>query len=205
MPKEVDVKQRRSEFVGAAWRVIRKDGLPAATLRRVAAEARCTTGALTHYFSNREALLVHALRAAHFTAGARMIEAARAVKGDLKRLETIVLEALPLDDARMQEWKTHLTFWGEACDNRKLRDENARRFREWGELLDRYLAPIVPTRDALRREAVLLMALIDGLALRIVLQSGRGDRIHAPSAEIVTAVRFHLQSLRARYARVKRS
>src|SRR5262247_4831207 len=107
MPKEVDATLRRSEFVEAAWRVIRREGLSAATLRRVAAEASCTTGALTHYFCNRHALLVQALRAAHFTAGARMMEAARKVKGDLRRLETIVLAALPLDAERVQEWQIH--------------------------------------------------------------------------------------------------
>src|SRR5260370_15178297 len=105
MPKEVDAKLRRSEFVDATWRVIRREGLPAATLRRVAAEASCTTGALTHYFSNREALLVQALRAAHFAAGARMVEAARKAKGDLKRLETPWLPALPLPPPPIHEWR----------------------------------------------------------------------------------------------------
>ena len=199
MPKVVDAGLRRSEFVDATWRVIRKEGLPAATLRRVAAEARCTTGALTHYFSNREALLVQALRAAHFAAGARMVAAARTVRGDLKRLETLVLEALPLDAVRMNEWKTHLTFWGEACDNEKLRSENARRFAEWGQLLEEYMAPIVPGEKARRREAMLLMALIDGLALRLVLQTRRGARIQADATEVADAVRSHLRAMQARY------
>jgi TetR/AcrR family transcriptional repressor of bet genes len=199
MPKVVDARLRRSEFVDATWRVIRKEGLPAATLRRVAAEARCTTGALTHYFSNREALLVQALCAAHFAAGARMVAAARRVRGDLKRLETLVLEALPLDAVRMNEWKTHLTFWGEACDNEKLRSENARRFAEWGQLLEEYMAPIVPGEKARRREAMLLMALIDGLALRLVLQARRGSRIQTDATEVADAVRSHLRAMQAHY------
>ena len=199
MPKVVDARLRRSEFVDATWRVIRKEGLPAATLRRVAAEARCTTGALTHYFSNREALLVQALCAAHFAAGARMVAAARRVRGDLKRLETLVLEALPLDALRMNEWKTHLTFWGEACDNEKLRSENARRFAEWGQLLEEYMAPIVPGHKARRREAMLLMGLIDGLALRLVLQARRGSPIQTEATEVADAVRSHLRAMQARY------
>jgi len=199
MPKIVDARLRRSEFVDATWRVIRKEGLPAATLRRVAAEARCTTGALTHYFSNREALLVQALCAAHFAAGARMVAAARRVRGDLKRLETLVLEALPLDALRMNEWKTHLTFWGEACDNEKLRSENARRFAEWGQLLEEYMAPIVPDHKARRREAILLMGLIDGLALRLVLQARRGSRNQADATEVADTVRSHLRAMQARY------
>ncbi len=121
------------------------------------------------------------------------------VRGDLKRLETLVLEALPLDALRMNEWKTHLTFWGEACDNEKLRSENARRFAEWGQLLEEYMAPIVPGHKARRREAMLLMGLIDGLALRLVLQARRGSRIQADATEVADAVRSHLQAMQARY------
>src|SRR5262249_35604473 len=167
-------------------------------------------------------VLVQALRTAHFAAGARMIAGAGKVKGDLQRLETIVLEALPLDAERIREWKTHLAFWGAAADNERLRRENARRFREWGELLEQHLAPIVPHRDACRREAVLLMALIDGLALRMVLHAEGGDQMHVssptrrgraregrlrsssshdrqvmntPASEIVDTVRFHLRAV----------
>lgn len=199
MPKEVDVERKRSEFADTTWRLIREEGLSAATLRRVAAQTRCTTGALTHYFPSREALLVEALRRAHFTAGARLIAAARKVTDDLKRLETIVLEALPLDSERMKEWKTRLAVWAAASDNQILREENSRRYREWSELLERFMAPVVPQRDSLRLEAVLLMGIIDGLALRLVLHAPREARMGSAVAEVISEVRFHLRALRARY------
>ena len=63
MPKVVNHEEQRAGFVTASWEVIAEEGLGAATLRRVAAAAGMTTGALTHYFSDREALLVEALRA----------------------------------------------------------------------------------------------------------------------------------------------
>jgi AcrR family transcriptional regulator len=199
MPKEVDVQRKRSEFADATWLLMRDEGLPAATLRRVAAETRCTTGALTHYFPSREALLVEALRRAHFAGGARLIAALRNVRGDLKRLETILLEALPLDLERMKEWKTRLAVWAAASDNQMLRQENSRRYREWGDLLERYVSPIVHRRDAVRREAVLLMGLIDGLALRLVLHAPRGARMQSTVTDVTSDVRFHLRALEARY------
>jgi len=199
MPKEVDVQRKRSEFAEAAWLLMRDGGLPAATLRRVAAETNCTTGALTHYFPSREALVVEALRRAHFAAGARLIAAVRNVSGDLKRLETILLEALPLDLERMKEWKTRLAVWAAAPGNRILREENSRRYQEWGALLERYLSPIVRRREALHREAVLLMGLVDGLALRLVLHAPRGARMQPVVTEVVSDLRFHLRSLQARY------
>jgi AcrR family transcriptional regulator len=199
LPKEVDARQKRSEFAETAWLLMRDEGLPAATLRRVAAETHCTTGALTYYFPSREALLVEALRRAHFAAGARLIAAVRNVSGDLKRLETILLEALPLDLERMKEWKTRLAVWAAASGNQILREENSRRYQEWSALLKRYLRPIVPRPDALHRETVLLMGLVDGLALRLVLHAPRGARMRSAVAEVVSDLRFHLRSLQARY------
>jgi hypothetical protein len=45
----------------------------------------------------------------------------------------------------------------------------------------------------------LLMGLIDGLALRLVLQARRGSRIQADATEVADAVRSHLQAMQARY------
>jgi BetI-type transcriptional repressor, C-terminal len=75
-----------------------------------------------------------------------------------------------------------------------LRQENALRFGEWGELLEKYLAPIVRRPEALKREAMLLMGLIDGLALRLMLQTRSGDRIHGTAPEIVAACNGNLIS-----------
>ena len=77
----------------ASWDVIAREGLKAATLRRVADEAACTTGALTHYFADRKSLLIDALRAVHYQAGARMIEAAGRASSDLERLRALLREA----------------------------------------------------------------------------------------------------------------
>ena len=52
---------------------------------------------------------------------------------------------------------------------------------------------------ALKLEAMLLMGLIDGLALRLMLQTRSGDWIHATAPEVVAAVRFHLRAMQARY------
>jgi AcrR family transcriptional regulator len=198
MPKEVDIQHRRTEFAAATWRIIMDEGLSAATMRRIAAETQCTTGALTHYFTNREALLVEALRRAHIAA-ARLIEAASKASGDLARLEVVLVEALPLDSQRMKEWKTRLAVWAAASDNGTLRRENSRRYQGWNDLLEEYLAPIVSNGSERRREAILLMGLVDGLALRLLLHAPRGAGMQAPVSEVIDEMRFHLRALKERY------
>lgn len=173
MPKAVDVDERRRTFVAAAWDVIASDGLNAATLRKVAAEAGCTTGSLTHYFPDRVSLLIEALRSAHYAAGARMFGVASSAKSPEERLRAILLEALPLDDKRLREWKVWLAFWAESAQDAELRDENARRYAEWREVVEDTLSPFCAAKDQLDARATHLMALVDGLGLQIALAGQR--------------------------------
>ena len=73
MPKVIDHAVRRAELVDAAWRVIAEEGLEAATMRRIAEAAGCTTGRVTHYFDSKDDVLVAALREVHSRAAKRMI------------------------------------------------------------------------------------------------------------------------------------
>jgi TetR/AcrR family transcriptional regulator, transcriptional repressor of bet genes len=199
MPKSVDLDQKRAEFVDATWRVIRKEGFRAATLRRVAAEARCTTGALTHYFSNREALLLDALKRAHAAAAERMLTISRKAASGPHQLEAVVLEALPLDAKRMDEWKTRLAFWDAASESEPLRRENLKRFNEWSGFLRECLTPLVSNPKARSREVMLLTALVDGLAMRLLMQCRNAAQLYAAAPEIGAAVRDYLVAMRRRY------
>jgi TetR/AcrR family transcriptional regulator, transcriptional repressor of aconitase len=52
-----DRKARRAELLDAALAVVSEEGYAAATLRKVAERAGCTTGAVTYYFANREEMM----------------------------------------------------------------------------------------------------------------------------------------------------
>ncbi|MFN5614585.1 MAG: TetR/AcrR family transcriptional regulator [Brevundimonas sp.] len=169
MPKVVNHEEQRAGFVTASWEVIAEEGLGAATLRRVAAAAGMTTGALTHYFSDREALLVEALRTAHFAAGARMLRAAATAESDRAKLSTVLHEALPLDAVRLREWRVWLAFWGEAVGNPRLRRENEERVAEWRDLLETLVAPLVEGAASSEAASAELLSLIDGLGVRLAL------------------------------------
>ncbi|MEV3961041.1 TetR family transcriptional regulator C-terminal domain-containing protein [Nocardia sp. NPDC050193] len=61
MPKIVDRARRRDEIVAALWRLAYRDGWDAVSLRRVAAEAGLSLGAVQHYFAGLDDLLDHAV------------------------------------------------------------------------------------------------------------------------------------------------
>ena len=61
MPKIVDHEARRRDFIAAAYQTIMEEGLANTTVRGVAKKAGYTTGALVHYFADKEELIREAL------------------------------------------------------------------------------------------------------------------------------------------------
>ena len=179
MPRQVDPEARRRELVAASWQVISRDGLDGVTLRKVAEAAGCTTGRIAHYFSGRDELLLSALRAAHHATGDRMARIARSASG-IDRLRKIVYESLPLDAARLQEWKVWIAFWAAAASDDALAQENARRYREWEGLLTRLIGEIRP--EGRQTLALQLVSLIDGLGIRTALAPSQANRRKARRA-----------------------
>jgi TetR/AcrR family transcriptional repressor of bet genes len=174
MPKVVDHAARRAELVDAAWRVIAAEGLEAATVRRIAQAAGCTTGLVTHYFESKDDMLVAALREVHTRAGQRMI---RHVGGaDIADvLLEVILDALPMDQDRQLEWRVWLAFWGRAATDERLRQEQQRRYAEWRGLLGKLIRRAHPANTAAeRRTAVDLIAgAIDGLGIQATLEPAK--------------------------------
>ena len=157
MPKQVDHEARRRELAAAVWRVVAARGLPAATIRDVAAEAGWSTGALRHYFATKEDLQVFAFQLAGERAAARI--SARPGAPLLELLEQV----LPLDDERLQEVRVWFAFVGEASANPRLQAELGQAY-DW--IVD-WLASQLPHDTADRRTvAALLFAAVDGLAVQ---------------------------------------
>src|SRR6478735_2029550 len=62
MPRIVDHEERRAEVAAAVWLIVSRDGLEAATVRRVAAETGMSTSVVSHYFAGKDDLLRLAFR-----------------------------------------------------------------------------------------------------------------------------------------------
>ena len=128
MPKLVDHEQRRRELGEAVWRVIRRDGVEAASVRRVAQESGWSAGSLRHYFSTQCSsamqMVVERIRG-RWAPSRPPADPRRAVEQRLHEL-------LPLDKERRAENEVWLAFAGRALVDRAARspdgvDEGARR------------------------------------------------------------------------------
>lgn len=121
MPKIVDHAERRREVLDATWRVIAREGLDAATTRRIAEEAGYSIGVLTHYFQDKEDILVSAHQLAFAQARDRILAATKHQRG-LQALRAAMLEALPLDAERHLEAQVDVSFLGQTVGNDHLRE-----------------------------------------------------------------------------------
>lgn len=127
MPKIVDHEERRAEVASAVWRAISRHGLEGTTIRQIAQEAGYSTGVLSHYFADKDELLLYALREAMTHTVGRMREHASKTPA-AKALRAVVLESLPLDGERRAEWLVWLAFWSRATTNETLRKEQVERY-----------------------------------------------------------------------------
>lgn len=190
VPKLVDHDDRRRLIARAAWAVISREGVAAASVRSVAAEAGLSTGALRHYFADQGSLLLFAARYTMERIGRRMT----AQLGDRGRPDVTVVQAcleelLPLDEERHTETAVYFGL----IDLTRL-DPGHREFRRWvfrvsrplyrgfvdwltggpaptPSVLDgtdtRWAAPLSdPTLEA---RALSLQVLVDGLAVQGLL------------------------------------
>lgn len=193
MPKVVDHETRRREIAAAVWRAVGRVGLDAVTVRDIAREAGYSTGVLAHYFADKDEMLVHALRVSIERAQARL--EGHAGEGGAAPLRDGLVECLPLDETRREEWRVWLAFWGRAAADETLAAEQKSWYSRWRELV-RCMILACQSEGTLRddldagKEADVLVALVDGVGLQATLEPER----LTPRAQ-TAMIDHHLDSL----------
>lgn len=189
MPKHVDHELRREELAAAVWRLVMREGIEAASVRRVAAEAGCSTGSLRHYFATHSDLLAFAMELVVDRVTQRL--GALGSAGDRRATaERALQQVLPIDAERLVEMQVWLAFTTRALvdpDLRELRDRAHAGLRD----LSRSALELIGAA-ATEREAERLHALIDGLALHAVL----APEVTTPKRQ-VELLAAHLDGLEA--------
>lgn len=171
MPKIVDHEARRAELAAAVWRLASRDGLDAVTMRRVAAEAGWSTGALAHYFDDKEELLVFAFETVADRVGRRIVKAAERTRDPLELIRVQLVEGLAIDSERRAEVRVWFAFLGLAETRPQLAKAGRDAYRLWRDRVAKTLASaqrqgLVDDSIDAEREAAALIALVDGLAIQ---------------------------------------
>ncbi|MEU8221639.1 TetR family transcriptional regulator C-terminal domain-containing protein [Kribbella sp. NPDC048915] len=180
MPKIVDHATRREEIAEALWRVVRRDGIRAASVRTVAAEAGWSAGAVRYYFPDQEGLLSFAMDLVSRRVTDRI--AAIEATGSLPAIVLRYLdEVLPLDAERRAEFDIWLAFLAQAQAESGAGALHDHVDSVHGQLRDLCASLVKGLADAgllkpgldQAREVELLHAVLDGLALHAAIQPER--------------------------------
>jgi TetR/AcrR family transcriptional repressor of bet genes len=175
VPKVVDHEERRAQLATAVWSIASREGLEAVTVRRVAEEAGCSTGALVHYFETKEELLLFAFRTVADRVGRRLAEAEERTSEPLELVRAQLVEGLPLDRERQAEVRVWFALLGLALTRPALARAQRVTYRAWRDRVAGWLGDaqergdIRPDVDP-AAEAAALVGLIDGLAIQATFE-----------------------------------
>lgn len=173
MPKLGMEPIRRAAVIKAAQECIAEYGFENTTMLKIAERAKCSTGTVNHYFSNKEDVLVSAMRAASWAVGRRMRQVINETANPWRRLDRVIALSLPDSPEDRREWYISLTFWVRSIHNQELRQRNQRRLSSWFNLLKSIIEDGIQ-QGAFRSldpemATLSLIGIIDGLGVHAAL------------------------------------
>lgn len=161
MPKTVDHEERRRALASAAVDAIARDGLEEVRLADIARAAGVTTGAIAHYFPDKDAVLAAALE----EVCTRLLTRIGMPDGPPSLAE--IAEALPVNAEMRNAWRVWLAYWGRAPFSEKLRLIHQQYY------IDIEAALYDDLKDAMpepRQVAQAIIAAVDGVGTRATLE-----------------------------------
>jgi AcrR family transcriptional regulator len=175
-PRPSVEEHRRKEIVEAACGAIAERGFAAVRISDIAARAGTSTGTVHYYFATKEDVLHEALRYAFEQSLGRQMAELEKLRSPRRRLIRLIELNLPEDPAVIQEWIVWMEFWIEALHQPALRPVNEELYGHWRRLVAGIIEqgqqegsfdPTIDADDLANR----LIALIDGLAIQVLLHS----------------------------------
>lgn len=123
MPKLVDREAKRQEIAHAVLRLVAREGLEAASVRQVAAEAGCSTGAVQKYFATKGEMLTAAMDLAGEQMERRWAtEPDESIPSGVHDvLRWFLRELLPLDEQRQTAVRIWMAFVTRAAVDTSMR------------------------------------------------------------------------------------
>jgi AcrR family transcriptional regulator len=183
MPKIVDVEASKMRIVKATWAVIATEGIQSVSMRRVAAQAGCTTGLITHYFRDKDELVTSAYR---LVLDRMLADASARVAQERHVCDRLLaaVEAIEPSGPQMKQFTIVLmNFWGQAAFNAAYAARCRQDYRRWRRLIARVVRQGIASRELRAHTDVrvltdLITLLSDGLSVGMTLTPAAYPRAH---------------------------
>ncbi|RNJ41070.1 hypothetical protein B5V01_07655 [Mesorhizobium erdmanii] len=187
MPKIVDHDLRREQLAASACEAIAEFGLDKVKLVKIARAAGFTTGALTHYFPDKDTLLLAALRFAMKSTSARIEQRLSAYPKDYF---LALCEALPIHPVATRESLVWYYFWLRSLSDPTVRKAQAADHAAWLDQVKTCIAGLSERSSHFsnqKMEAEDLIAFINGITIRAILEPKAW-----PARRQIASLRRHL-------------
>jgi TetR/AcrR family transcriptional repressor of bet genes len=192
MPARGDHQQRRQQVARIAADLVAAGGLAAATHRRIAEAAGCSTTVVSHYFTDKRDLVTATYR----QVGDRVATRVETARSSEDRLVAILEALLPLDEDRTRDWRLLFTFLGLAATDAELTAEQrdraaaARAQIETALTIDKQAGRLPPDTDV-PSAARFLLSLVLGMGMQALFDPAEWplDRMRTAIADAVARIR----------------
>jgi TetR/AcrR family transcriptional regulator, transcriptional repressor of bet genes len=172
----VDHDERKRVIARTANEIIAREGMQAATIRRIAGELNTSTRAVTHYFADKDELLhwVYDFMAAE---GYRSF--ARHLEDNPADLLGCLLTMTPLDHLNRQLWRVYIAFWDLATRDPYVAAGLHQSIADVEELVTKGIKTRNPAHADCLASARHLIALVNGISVQLVIEPGAWTPVHA--------------------------
>ena len=166
----VDHDERRRRIAEVTVDVIAREGLEAATIRRIAAELGGPTKIITHYFADKQEMLVWAYRVISERSQHYVSEV---VTRDATDIVGALMAMTAIDGFQTQLWRVYIAFWDRAARDPFFADLQ----REQIDLALKVIADILRARNGDRPDlesiSQRLNALVQGISILALAEKDR--------------------------------
>lgn len=194
MPRIVNHEKKRKSIAEAAWSIIKKEGIEKASIRRVAIEAGMSAGALRHYFSTKDEMLLFIMDY-YLEEGKKRSQSKSWSENPLQAVAEVLLELIPIDEEKKIETSVWWILALQSLTSDTLKEKKDEMTNGTYELASSMieilvLQGILSDSTNVKLEKSRLAALIDGLSIHALL---RPD-VYSPD-KVKEVIRYHLETL----------
>jgi AcrR family transcriptional regulator len=162
----VDHDERRQRIAEVAFELIAREGLDAATIRRIAAEVGYSTTAITHYFAEKQELLAWVYQ----TLIAKYDERFRAaISHDPSDLVSGLLSATAADETSIRYWRVYIAFWERAARDPAFREQQRQDMTQTVQEIGAIISTYYPHCRDVERASRMLTVIVEGISIQVLV------------------------------------
>jgi TetR/AcrR family transcriptional repressor of bet genes len=166
----VDHDVRRSQIAQVAVELIAREGLEAATIRRIAAEFHGPTKLVTYYFADKHELLLWVYQS---LSASRMRNVGEVIARDPTDLVEVLFALSPVDAQRINLWRVYLAFWDWAARDSALAEPHRRQFEIARQRIEQIIEARYGKREDLDSVSERILAILQGIAIQTLMDQQR--------------------------------